>query len=135
MINDYNMVKSLSKEEFEKISIPPDILTNPEQYTVSSDEDIKNIERLLDVEHGTLGREPYYFENVGCGCGRKLTFYDFVFTALVDAGHTKSFVLHTLIGSKYIVNRARITRCSNCGTKTKGSTTYSMKKYACTVNT
>jgi hypothetical protein len=35
-------------------------------------------------------------------CGRLLTFYDFIYTGIVDAGHPKSFVVHTLLGVRNI---------------------------------
>ena len=59
--------------------------------------------------------------------------YDFVFTALVDAEHDKSFVLHTLVGNKYITNRPRRIRCSNCAT-VGPEHEYSMTKYSCQVH-
>ena len=36
-------------------------------------------------------------------CSLMNTDYDFVFTAMIDWGHPKSFIVHTLFGSKYII--------------------------------
>ena len=128
MHNDYNLVKSLTPEEFEALSESD--LRNSAEYTEADAKEIERIERLLDVNPGTLSGEPLYLEKKVClHCGRLLTMYDFVLTALVDEGHTKSFILHTLIGDKYVVNDTKIVRCSACGVKTYRVCSYHMKRY------
>ena len=58
--------------------------------------------------------------------------YDFTFTALVDANHTKSFILHVLLGNKKVVQNARRVKCSECGGKTDIFHKYRMgSNYAC----
>src|SRR2546421_8892811 len=112
MHNDYNLVKAVTQEEFNKTK-PKDY----SQYNKSDDEDIERTERLLDVRPGTLtAAGPYYLEKRECtSCAKIFTVYDFVLTALVDANHTKSFVLHTLIGNKLVVQSPGPLRCSQCG--------------------
>ena len=128
---DYTMVKSADEVEFSTLAAIGDY-TNPDKYTKSSPEDIAKIERLLDVRMGTLSSDEYYLQKVECQCGRLLTFYDFVFTALVDASHPKSFVLHVLTGTKKIINDARIVRCSNCAQQTGYKIMYGMpSSYLC----
>ena len=129
----YTAVVSLSPEEFEKRRIQPTDLADQQKFTCSDATDIANLERLLDVQPGTLTHEKLYVQRSACGCGRTMTMYDFVFTALIDAEHDKSFVLHTLVGNKYITNRPRRIRCSNCAT-VGPEHEYSMTKYSCQVH-
>jgi hypothetical protein len=116
---DYNDVVGVSEAVFRETarSCTVENLTDPEKFTKSDDEDIARMERLLDVDPGTLTRcGDYHLERMECeSCGRLLTVYDFIFTGLVDASHSKSFILHTFIGNKFIVNQARRIRCSACG--------------------
>jgi DNA-directed RNA polymerase subunit N (RpoN/RPB10) len=130
-VNDYNLVNSVTPEEFNKLTSEEGDI----KYNVANDEEIKKMERLLDVEPGTLAAAgPFKLEDVQCtSCGRTLTMYDFIFTALVDANHTKSLVLHTFVGSKFVVQRPRPVRCSACGTMGVLAHKYLMRKYTCTV--
>ncbi len=88
---------------------------DPNIWTKADEDDIARIERLLDVRKGTLSGSDYYLGRYQCECGRLLTTYDFVFTGLVDAGHSKSLILHTFIGTKFVLNKPRPIRCSQCG--------------------
>jgi len=116
---DYNDVVGVSAEEFRARSacsvMEREELDDPNNFTRSDQEDIAKIERLLDVREGTLSDDDYYLGRYQCECGRLLTTYDFVFTGLVDAGHSKSLILHTFIGRKYLLNPRRPIRCSQCG--------------------
>ena len=115
MRNNYNLIRSLSKEEFEREGIS---LEDPD-LKEALPEEIEAVERLLDVQPGTLQRDkgPYLFASFTCRCGHKINVYDFVFTALIDAEHTKSFILHALLGIKYVIapEAHRFIRCSSCG--------------------
>jgi hypothetical protein len=130
MHNDYNLVRSLTPKEFEAAMRSGQ--DTKVEYIRSDDEDIRRIENLLDVQHGTLGREPLNLEKMECDCGRHFTMYDFIFTAIVDAGHSKSFILHTLVGSKYVIQEPRSIRCSACGLLKVVVTHYKCPRYACT---
>ena len=63
MHNDYNLVNSVTPEEFNK-------LTSEEgdvKYNIANDEEIKKMERLLDTQPGTLAAAgPYKLEDVQC---------------------------------------------------------------------
>src|SRR5262245_38758967 len=85
---DYNLVKSRTPEEFKALTSNKGNV----KFNVADDEEIKKMERLLDLLPGTLvPAGPYHLEAVQCAsCGRTLTTYDCIFTALVDANHTKS---------------------------------------------
>lgn len=83
--------------------------------TKSDSDDLKRIERLLDLREGVLAEEDFYVSKADCKCGRRLTFYDLVLTSLTDSGHSKSFVVHTLLGSKYFAQPTRQVKCSACG--------------------
>lgn len=128
---DYQNVKSVDDETFIKAAASHNF-EDESKYTKSDAEDISSIERMLDAREGILAAEEFYLEREVCECGRNLTFYDFVFTALLDAQHSKSFVLHTLIGTKKIVNQARTMRCSACSRLTGRQIMYGMPaSYLC----
>lgn len=132
MLGDYNSVTSRTAEEFKGLAPAASDLEDATKFTKSDEEDIRAIERLLDVQEGTLAGDSYYLERAQCRCGRLLTMRDFVFTGLIDAGHSKSFILHTLVGTKYIINRPRPVRCMECGATSEERHSYSMAKYSCT---
>jgi len=113
---DYNQVRSVSKVEFERAAPNKADLEDPEKATKSDHEDIAKMERLLDLKNGSLGGDDYYLQRIDCEqCGRILTMYDFVFTGLVDGGHSKSLIVHTFLGNKLVLNDPRPIRCSACG--------------------
>jgi hypothetical protein len=115
---DYSDVVGVSAEEFRirAACAAPNFVLDPSIWTKSDEEDIARIERLLDVNRGTLSRDDLYLvARYQCECGRLLTTYDFVLTGLIDAGHSKSLILHTFIGSKFILQNPRPIRCSQCG--------------------
>jgi hypothetical protein len=123
---DYNDVVGVSEEEFRAST---DCFTervyDTRAYTRSSEEDIARVERLLDVREGTLQESgDFYIGRYECECGSLLTTYDFVFTALVDAGHSKSLILHTFLGNKFVLNPPRRMRCSQCGRLSERAETY-----------
>lgn len=132
---EYDTVKSLTAEEFAARTRPREDLLDKGRFVPSDEEDYRKIERLLDVKEGTLPRGDFFFEKYTSECGRTLTMYDFVLTALVDAKHSKSFILHTLVGSKRVANKPRITRCSECARNSTRALEYSMSvnAYACSV--
>jgi ribosomal protein S27E len=132
MHGDYNLVQSLTEDEFRRRTAGT-ALKDPYQWTMSDAADIEKIELLLDVRAGILKNEQLYLGKATCeGCGRTLTMYDFVLSGIVDAEHSKSFILHTLIGNKLIINKARIVRCSVCATRMMHPTSYAMVGYRCT---
>jgi hypothetical protein len=128
---DYNRVVSLSAEEFKRLTPSVSDLRDESKFTRSNDEDIAKMERLLDLREGALAEDQYYLQRVECGCGRLLTMYDFVFTGLVDAEHSKSLVVHTFVGDKFIVNAPRRVRGSECARITDNECNYKMDKYSC----
>jgi hypothetical protein len=117
---DYNDVIGLTPEEFKprmmcEVLEDGRVVADPNRFTKSDQEDIAKMERLLDVRPGTLSGQDYYLGKMQCECGRTLTMYDFVFTGLIDANHSKSLVLHTFVGTKLVLNPPRKIRCSQCG--------------------
>ena len=124
---DYNDVVGVSEKEFRARAacVAPDFVLDRNVWTKSDEEDIAAIERLLDVTPGTLSRDDdYLVARVDCECGRLLTTYDFVFTGLVDAGHAKSLILHTFVGSKFVLQQPRPIRCSSCGRMSRAAEAY-----------
>lgn len=122
---DYNKIQSLSQEEFAAG------LAGASELTKQSDETLAKIERVLDVMSGTLSHVPQGFSNSKCECGHEITLYDFVISAMIDGNHPKSFVLHALVGSKYILGESRPVRCIACGTMSSVRHSYSMIRYRC----
>src|SRR5207249_2994940 len=124
---DYNDVVGVSAEEFRirAACAARDFVHDPSIWTKSDEEDIARIERLLDVKRGTLSRNDLYLvARHQCECGRLLTTYDFVLTGLVDGGHSKSLILHTFIGSKFVLQKPRPIRCSQCGRMSRVAEAY-----------
>ncbi|MGW8500205.1 hypothetical protein [Streptomyces sp. CLCI03] len=108
------------------------ISTHPNQFTRSDAEDIAKMERLLDLQEGVLAREvrDFHLERIVCECERVLTVYDFVLTALIDAGHSKGLIIQTMLGNKLVLNTPRPIRCSNCSRINRAGD-YTMPNYAC----
>ena len=111
---DYERLVSIGPDEFQKQMAA--CLAQLPDATMSDEADVARIERILDLKEGTLKGHVLHVQRQHCSaCQRQLTFFDVVHTALVDAGHPKSFVVHTLLGSKYLVDKPRLVRCSACG--------------------
>ena len=115
---EYDRVEGVTEEEFRKHARPVEELRADPTYKTTSPEELAEIERILDVQTGFLSDAEFFTQVASCGgYGRELGFKDVVTTALIDAKHSKSAVLHTLVGNKYFVSPARPIRCSECGTK------------------
>ena len=124
---DYSRLQSVPDDVFKKAATASEALLV--DATVSDPDDISRMERLLDLMEGTL-KGSFRFQKLHCArCDRLLTFYDFVYTSIVDAGHPKSFVVHTLVGSKRLTNRPRQIRCSSCNTVTPKDGVYWHETY------
>jgi len=122
---DYRDVVGVAEEEFRaSTDCFTEAVNDTRRYTKSDEEDIAKIERVLDVREGTLQGVDYYVGRYECECGSLLTTYDFVFTGLVDAGHSKSLILHTFLGNKFVLNPPRPIRCSQCGRLSETSAVY-----------
>src|SRR4029077_19992056 len=96
---DYSQIKSVTREEFEAKRLR---LEDDPTATKSDASDIRAIEDFLELAPGTLAGQAFYVNNHVCQCGRRLTFFDVVRSAVVDGHHSTSFVAHTLVGNKYI---------------------------------
>jgi hypothetical protein len=125
---DYAQVQTVSPQEFALL-----LSTFDEQRFNKSDQsDIRRLELLLDLKQGALQSESFYLEHWKCsGCSKPLAFSDFVYTSIRDAGHSKSFVVHTLLGSKLVRNKHRPVRCSNCDTVSEKPLNYWINNYQC----
>jgi hypothetical protein len=125
---DYNAVVGVSEAVFRDRATSCDAanLADSRKFTKSDDKDVARMERILDARPGTLSRcGDHFLERMECeSCGRLLTVYDFIFTGLVDAGHSKSFILHTFVGTKFVVNEPRRVRCSACGSLSRRAGIY-----------
>ena len=135
---NYNNVVSAKLSEFNRIKkeyYPDHVLNDQEKFTLADAAELAKIENILDVEPGTLGKLEDYTERYECGCGRVLTTYDAVFTSLVDAAHSKSFVLHTFVGTKYVITKAHHIRCSSCGMLSSRPLGYAGHHYECDLDT
>lgn len=125
---DYATVTTISAEEFALLISR----FTPSLYTKSDPLDIRRIELMLDVKEGILADEDLYIEKYECAeCGKTIQFSDFVYTSIKHAHHSKSFVLHTLLGTKHIRNEHRKVVCSSCGTSTAEPLNYMGNRYTC----
>ena len=133
-MKNYLSLKSLSEADFAE---KRDRISKNTKSTLTSSEDMRRIERLLDLKEGILGDVSFFLTPYECQCGRMLSFYDFIFSALVEQWHDPSFIVHTLVGNKYFVNEPRPIRCSNCGRSTNWDGTlrhecgYETDSYGC----
>jgi hypothetical protein len=112
----YYLIKSMTEDGFGELRF----IDNGQESRISpvKRSDIEAIERLLDVRPGTLRDKAYFFESDACKCScqKKISMYDFVFSSLVDAAYSKSLVLQTLLGTKFIGEETpKDIRCSSCG--------------------
>jgi hypothetical protein len=134
-MDDYDSIESLSPEEFARLTPSEAELRDANQFTRSTDYDLRSIERILNLREGALGSVAYYVERDTCPCGRLKTAYDFVFTAMVDAGHSREFITNILVGDKLIVNEPRALRCSASGHldwhRPPAPRRYHMRNYGC----
>lgn len=113
---DYNRVRSMSEEEFSSYKIDIEEIRNSDEYIKTDLATLEKIERFLDVKKGSLKDvESYLLDKKCVGCGKNLDLFDKVMTAVVDADHSKSFILHTMLGNKKTASRTEFTRCSSCG--------------------
>jgi hypothetical protein len=132
-MRDYSDIDSLSREQFESLGPTDEEVEDENLFTKSDDEDIRKIERLLDLVEETLASQDFYLERVQCVCGRTLTFSDFISSALIDTrDHTKSLIFHTIDGIKYVRNNPRPIRCSVSGHLTAFPVRYRCRRYRCT---
>ena len=122
--------------EFIKDSVSQDeyraFLANTDfsRYTKSDAEEVKSIEDLLELRRGVLLDQDYYVGKTICKCGRKITFIDFVSTALSESSHSKAFLIHPLLGNRYGFQTPRVVKCSACG-EVHPNSTYKTPNYSC----
>jgi hypothetical protein len=99
---DYSALESLGRDEFERRMVAFD----KSSATKSDTADIAKIEDLLLVRRGTLAGQDFYVSRALTAAGRAITFYDLIVSSLLE-GHSRSFVLHTLLGTKFFVQPRR----------------------------
>ena len=131
MMMNYSQLDSLNHDEF--IKETQDNPAKGKDATKSDANDLEKIENLLDLQPGILKGQDLYVGKAQCKCGRTFTFYDVVFTALVEQWHDSSFVAHTLLGRKFLINKPRHIRCSSCGVREAKclDNWYDMARYGC----
>ncbi|WP_152970857.1 hypothetical protein [Rhizobium ecuadorense] len=125
---DYDKVSTVLPEEFALL------LSNfrADRFTKSDVFDLKKIELMLDLRPGILNNEEFYLELHDCGnCGKRLEFSDFVYTAMKYGNHSRSFIVHTLLGNKLIRNEHRTISCTNCNTVSDKPLNYMTNGYGC----
>jgi hypothetical protein len=114
---DYNKIKSLSDEDFDKIKADIDTIKTDPNYEQVDSETLQVVERLLDLKEGTLSTIEGYLQKLECPhCKRHISLSDRVITGLIDAGHSKSFMVHTMLGNKRTLSKLPNVRCMSCAT-------------------
>jgi hypothetical protein len=110
----YDRIKSASREEFDELRRKKNL--DEGRFTTSTENDLRSIENLLDLQRGVLDGKIFRIESAACSsCGHQKTPYDFFSSALKDAGHSSSFLVHVIFGRKLVINEPRPIRCSVCG--------------------
>ncbi|MEM7154441.1 MAG: hypothetical protein AAF799_16460 [Myxococcota bacterium] len=127
-------ISSITEQEFKDRTVPKSELEDPERFTKSDAEERAKTERLLDLKPGALADDDHYLAKYTCPCGRTLTFYDFVLTGIVDAGHAKSFIAEVFLGDEYVIQQPRKVRCSNCSRVTPRGFGYGCPQYGCSTH-
>ena len=131
----YDLVEGVSEDEFRSEVKSVEELAVDDSYRMADDEDIRAVENILDVRSGTLSGLPFYIKKAECEkCGKPTEMKDVVKTAIEDAHHSKSAILHTLLGNKYIVDRPKHIRCSNCDNVLEVAGSYATIMYGCSSN-
>ena len=132
MNKNYLQMQSETEGEFKSASALSKIDGN---VVETPPEDMRKIENILDLTRGILGDGGFYCSEQHCECGRQLSWYDVVFTSLVEQWHEPSFLVHCFVGRKYLLGRPGAIRCSNCGIKNSvnraQTTWYQTKNYGC----
>ena len=126
----YYLIKSMTDDGFGDLRF----VDNGKESRISQvkSSDIEAIERLLDVRPGSLSSKAYFFESEDCRCTcqRNITMYDVVFTALLDSAYSKTLVLHNLLNTKFITQKApQKIRCSSCGRSDMYQSKYKVSYY------
>ena len=129
---EYDLVNGVSEEEFRTHVKSVDELRVDKDYRVASPTELREVENLLDVQNGTLDKIEFFVKRANCeSCGKELGMNDVIQTALTDAKHSKSAVLHTLLGNKYIVDRPKEIRCGKCNMLQLAHGVYASPFYGC----
>ena len=127
MALNYEDVAGVTKEEFDSQTKFPS--GTPRKATAT---ELRQVETLLEVQPDTLSKLDFYMESLRCqSCGNEIGIYDFVHTAINDAGHSKSFILHTFVGTKHIINEPRHVQCSRCEEMSLNPMGYWCSIYGC----
>ncbi|MCK1786451.1 hypothetical protein L9Z73_19475 [Pseudomonas sp. TNT11] len=105
------ITKTVTQQEYEAYLAANDF----SNYTKSDPKEILKIEDLLELRSGILKDESYSVSKVICSCGKTLTFFDFLTTAISENSHSKLFLVHALLGNKYGFQKPRLVTCSACG--------------------
>jgi hypothetical protein len=128
----YYLVKSMTEEGFDGLRF----LDDGEEAKIVRvrAREIEATEHLLDVRPGTLSSRAYFFESDACtcSCGRKMTMYDIVFTALVDGAYARHLVLHNLLNTRFVAQKnPQNIRCSVCGATGLHKSKFWISSYGC----
>ena len=95
-------VEDATKEEFRKHAKSVEELRADPTYRSASPEELAEVERILDVQSGVFSGAEFFRQAASCSdCGRHPGFKDVVNTPMMDAKHSNSAVLHTVVGNKH----------------------------------
>jgi hypothetical protein len=112
MTHGYASLKSISKDDFDRTSKQ---LQSAGSEAKSDTHDLRNIEELLCLRPGLLSNQKLFVSRAVCKCGASLTFFDCIQSAIKDYRHSKSLIVHALLGYKYVVQPSKPVKCRNCG--------------------
>jgi hypothetical protein len=110
MYSDYSKIPTTEPDAAEKLGLNIDEMRNDPNMRKATFEELQSVERWLDVRPGILSDGEFWSTRITDKQGLEVGLVEIVLTALIDAGHSKSFVLHTLLGNKLIVTSPRPVR-------------------------
>lgn len=126
---DYCDIKSCTQKEVEEQALTLEKARKDPSMRKATEEEIQKLEDYLEVQRGVLKNIEWWGSDVKDNDGSNIGILDFVRTAVEDSNHSKSFILHVLIGNKHIINPPRTIRTSS-GLELAGHT-YSTLVYHC----
>jgi hypothetical protein len=124
---NYSEITSLSKSAFDELIRGFDVSSS----TRSNEDDLARIEEFLELLPGTLDGKEFLVGNGFCPNGHQLTFFDHVYSSIKDGGHSKSFVVHVLLGNKLFVQEPKKMVCHICNERSEKPIDYRTTSYGC----
>ena len=129
---DYTQLKPASPEAAAEKGLSLEQARQDPAMRRATPEELAIVEAWLDVRAGTLAGLEFWSSRVDDANGVPIGIVNIVLTALIDAGHSKSFILHTLLGNKLILSPVHPVRDSG-GKLAATRVNYTTNAYWCII--